>query len=132
MWEEAAGTDGAAERGLHGLRQRAPVDAGASSRAADEVVVNRRVIAGMMVAASVGASTFAACSTVDDRNTARGRGDAPVSQPVDNAPKEVIQFPDRFSNVATSCDHHGHRIYVTTKSDQSRFMAVINDEGCPR
>lgn len=71
-----------------------------------------------------------ACGAKDRLDTRRGRGDAPVVQPVDDTAKEVIQFPDRFSNVATACDHHGHRIFVTTKSDNSRFMAVINDEGC--
>lgn len=72
----------------------------------------------------------AACSNpIDKRNDARGRGDAPVGS-VDDEPTEVIQFPDRFSNVAHKCDGHGHRVYVTTKSDQSRFMAVIADPSC--
>ena len=70
-----------------------------------------------------------ACSVKDRIDTSRGRGDSPVLS-VDNTPKEVTQFPDRFSNVAHACDHHGHRIFVTTKSDNSRFMAVIPDPSC--
>jgi hypothetical protein len=70
-----------------------------------------------------------ACSIKDDIDESRGRGDASVGS-VDDEDKEVIQFPDRFSNVAHACDGHGHRVYVTTKSDQSRFMAVIDDESC--
>lgn len=69
------------------------------------------------------------CSAKDKFDTSRGRGDAGVAA-VDDQPKEVIQFPDRFSNVAHACDGHGHRIYVTTKSDQSRFLAVIVDPTC--
>jgi hypothetical protein len=70
-----------------------------------------------------------ACSIKDDIDESRGRGDAGI-EAVDDVDKEVIQFPDRFSNVAHGCDGHGHRVYVTTKSDQSRFMAVIDDESC--
>lgn len=66
---------------------------------------------------------------IDKVNTDRGRGDAPVGA-VDATPKDVIEFPDRFSNVAHACDGHGHRVFVTTKSDQSRFMSVIADASC--
>lgn len=69
------------------------------------------------------------CGLVDEANEARGRGDAGVES-VDDTGKDVIQFPDRFSNVAHACDGHGHRVYVTTKSDTSRFMAVIDDPSC--
>ncbi len=69
------------------------------------------------------------CSAKDKLDESRGRGDAPVGV-VDDERKDVIQFPDRFSNVAHSCDGHGHRVYVTTKSDQSRFLAVIDDASC--
>lgn len=69
------------------------------------------------------------CGWQDEQNERRGRGDAPVGEVVD-LPVDVIQMPDRFSNVATACDGHGHRVFVTTKSDQSRFLAVIDDETC--
>lgn len=75
------------------------------------------------------ATTAAGCGWNDSRNEERGRGDAPVGRIVDE-PVDVIQMPDRFSNVAHSCDGHGHRVFVTTKSDQSRFMAVIDDPSC--
>lgn len=75
------------------------------------------------------AIVLSACGVNDQLNESRGRGDAGVGV-VDDTKKDVIQFPDRFSNVAHACDGHGHRVYVTTKSDQSRFMTVINDESC--
>jgi hypothetical protein len=80
----------------------------------------------LIVAAAVLA---AGCGINDKANESRGRGDAPVGEVVDT-PVDVIQMPDRFSNVAHACDGHGHRVYVTTKSDQSRFMAVIDDPTC--
>lgn len=69
------------------------------------------------------------CSVKNQIDTSRGRGDAPVGN-VDNTPKDVIQFPDRFSNVSEACDGHGHRVFVTTKSDNSRMMQVIADPSC--
>jgi hypothetical protein len=81
------------------------------------------VAAGLLMVAGV------SCSVKDQIDTSRGRGDAPVGN-VDNTPKEVIQFPDRFSNVSEACDGHGNRIFVTTKSDNSRFMAVVKDDSC--
>lgn len=69
------------------------------------------------------------CGWNNNQDEKRGRGDSGVAV-VDDTDKEVIQFPDRFSNVAHACDGHGHRVYVTTKSDQSRFMAVIDDPTC--
>jgi hypothetical protein len=83
----------------------------------------------LAVAAILIVMTFGSCGWNDDRNEERGRGDAPVGNIVDE-PVDVIQMPDRFSNVAHACDGHGHRVYVTTKSDQSRFMAVIDDAAC--
>lgn len=77
-------------------------------------------------------TTLSGCAVgkeIDKRNEKRGRGDAPVGL-VDDTKKDVIQFPDRFSNVAHACDGHGHRVFVTTKSDQSRFMVVIADDSC--
>lgn len=70
-----------------------------------------------------------ACDAKESFDEKRGRSDSPVGK-VNDDPKEVIQFPDRFSNVAHACDGHGHRVYVTTKSDSSRFMAVIDDPSC--
>jgi hypothetical protein len=86
-----------------------------------------RLVAGLVLAGTLVLGT--GCGVQDRFNERRGRGDATVGR-VDDSPKEVIQFPDRFSNVAHACDGHGHRVYVTTKSDTSRFMSVINDETC--
>lgn len=94
----------------------------------------RKVIilcAGILVLGLTLGLTLGACGRKDNFDTSRGRGDAPIKTGgVDNTPKEVIQFPDRFSNVAHACDGHGHRIYVTTKSDESRFMVAIADSSC--
>lgn len=79
-------------------------------------------VAGVMILGS-------ACSYTDKLNEARGRGDAPVGAN-DDTPKNVIQFPDRYSNVAHACDGHGHRVYVTTKSDSSRALFVWDDPTC--
>jgi hypothetical protein len=69
------------------------------------------------------------CGINDRLNESRGRGDAAVSK-VDDDPKEVIQFPDRFSNVAHACDGHGHRVFVTSQTDSGRQMEVVADETC--
>lgn len=88
-------------------------------------MTNRRFVVGALATALI----LGGCSAKEKFDEKRGRSDAPVGAVNDDA-KEVIQFPDRFSNVAHACDGHGHRIFVTTKSDQSRFMAVIDDPSC--
>jgi hypothetical protein len=65
----------------------------------------------------------------DAHNNPRGRGDAPVG-PIDDTPAEVINFPDKFSNVATKCDGHGHRLYVTTQNENGKQLSVIADPTC--
>lgn len=82
-----------------------------------------------IMAISVIILALAGCSAKDQFDTSRGRGDAGVKA-VDDTPKDIIQFPDRFSNVAHACDGHGHRVFVTTKSDSSRMMQVIADPSC--
>ena len=84
----------------------------------------KRLIAILALAAVLGA-----CGINDAANEKRGRGDSGVNV-IDDTDKDVIQMPDRFSNVAHACDGHGHRVFVTTKSDQSRFMAVVDDPSC--
>lgn len=91
--------------------------------------MKKHIVVGTLLSAAL----LGGCAAKNAADTARGRGDAPIATGgVDNTPKEVVQFPDRFSNVADACDGHGHRIFVTTKSDQSRFMAVIDDASCGR
>jgi len=70
----------------------------------------------------------AGCGYTNSRNESRGRGDAPVGK-VDDSPKDIIQFPDRFGNVAHACDGHGHRIFVTT-NDPNKHLQVIDDPSC--
>ncbi len=70
------------------------------------------------------------CSVTDSLKESRGRGDAAV-QSVDDKPKEVIQFPDRFGNVAHGCDGHGHRIFITTRVEGVGVqMEIIDDPSC--
>lgn len=69
------------------------------------------------------------CGVVNEHNDERGRGDAPVESRDDSA-KEVINFPDTFSNVAHACDGHGHRVYVTTQNANGKQLAVIDDPSC--
>lgn len=59
----------------------------------------------------------------------RGRGDAPV-EAFDDSAKQVINFPDQFSNVAHACDGHGHRVYVTTQNESGKAMFVVDDPAC--
>jgi hypothetical protein len=60
-------------------------------------------------------------------NNKRGQGDAPVGR-TDDAPAEVINFPNKFANVADKCDGHGHRVYSTTREAS---VVVIDDPSCP-
>jgi hypothetical protein len=64
----------------------------------------------------------------DTWNDVRGRGDAPVRR-VNTGARDVYAMPDRFSNVAMTCDEYGNAIYVTTKSDYSRGLFALKD-GC--
>jgi hypothetical protein len=78
-----------------------------------------------------GAATFAVLSVglgaCDSFNSSRGRGDAPVGH-YDDSSAEVINFPDKFANVAHKCDGHGHRVYSTTRQ---ATVVVIDDPSCP-
>lgn len=82
-----------------------------------------------MAGLAASALLLGGCGIADKANESRGRGDAGVKS-IDDTPKEVIQMPDRFSNVAHACDGHGHRIFVTTQTNSGRFLAVINDPTC--
>lgn len=57
--------------------------------------------------------------------------DAPRSGTTNNAPADVIEFPDGFSNLATKCDH-GNRVYVAFKGDMNRAAVAVvpNAPGC--
>lgn len=76
----------------------------------------------------VAALAVGGCGYTNSRNEARGRGDAPVGK-VDDSAKDIIQFPDRFGNVAHACDGYGHRVFVTT-SDPNKHLQIVDDPSC--
>lgn len=69
------------------------------------------------------------CSAKDNHNTTRGRGDAPVGS-VDNTPKHIVQFPDRFGNIATACISPGIRVVVNTRGEANADIELIADPNC--
>lgn len=73
---------------------------------------------------------LSACGVTDKINEDRGRGDAGVSS-VEDSPKQVIQFPDRFGNVATACVE-GNRVFVTTRTENVgvQLEVVAADPSC--
>lgn len=61
-----------------------------------------------------------------------GTQDAPVNRHLtDNSQTQVINFPDQFPNVTMKCDHHGHRLFATTRNDQSALQ-IVTDPTCPK
>jgi hypothetical protein len=84
----------------------------------------------IQIGAALAVATIAltGCSHYND---VRGKGDSPVG-PVDRTRAEITNFPDGFANVATKCDGHGHRLYVTTRGDQRPAqLTVLVDASCP-
>ena len=50
---------------------------------------------------------------------------------VDRNPPEIYAMPDHYKNVASKCDRHGHRIYVTSNKDAAPSnIVVIEDKSC--
>lgn len=80
-----------------------------------------------LAAAALALVASSACSSFND---ARGRGDAPVGNR-DEQPRDVVFFPDGYSNIAHACDGHGHRIFVTTQNGNGKFLVVLADPTCP-
>lgn len=81
--------------------------------------MKRLLIAGTAAAVLL----LSACGANDER----GRGDAGISH-YDDGKAEVINMPDSYSNVATKCDGHGHRIFMTREAVP---VTVIVDDSCP-
>lgn len=51
---------------------------------------------------------------------------------IDRSPAQILAMPDHYNNVATKCDHHGHRVFVTSnKSSAPSNLVVVTDETCP-
>jgi len=66
----------------------------------------------------------AGCGQVEKQNAHR-------STNVDRSPAEVLAMPNYFNNVATKCDGHGHRVYVTSNKEKSPSnITVVDDETC--
>jgi hypothetical protein len=60
------------------------------------------------------------------------RVNAHQSRNVDRSPADVYAMPNFFNNVASKCDGHGHRVFVTSnKSNAPSNLVVINDPSCP-
>jgi hypothetical protein len=71
---------------------------------------------------------FGSLFGIDERNTERGRGDAPVGK-VNNEAREVYQMPDRFSNFAIVCDKYGNAVYTNTRGEANAAIFALKD-GC--
>jgi hypothetical protein len=52
------------------------------------------------------------------------RLNAHQSRDVDRTPPGIFAMPDHYNNVASKCDGHGHRIYITSNKE------VIHDRSC--
>ena len=60
------------------------------------------------------------------------RVNAHQSTNVDRGPAEIYAMPNYYNNVATKCDGHGHRIFVTSnKANAPSNLVGINDASCP-
>ncbi len=73
---------------------------------------------------------FAGCTRV--AHPERGTGDAPVDMSKrDSSAPYIYEFPNLFGNIASKCDHFGHRLYVTTNRDNfPSNVVVITDPTC--
>lgn len=93
-----------------------------------EPVVSRTItltmVIGIIIVALVFSSIVYGCTSYNEK---RGIRDSPVGHK-DNTPAEIINFPDKFHNVATKCNH-GNRIYTHTRS-AAPPLVVANDPSC--
>ena len=73
------------------------------------------------------------CAIVAGCGNTPERLNAHQSRDVDRTPPEIYAMPDHYNNVASKCDGHGHRIYVTSNKDAAPSnMVVISDRSCGR
>jgi hypothetical protein len=87
------------------------------------------MIGGVKTAASLAivAGLLVGCGAPERQNAHQ----SPSGQ-VDRSPAEILAMPDHYNNVASKCDHHGHRVYVTSNKDAAPSnMIIIADETCP-
>ncbi|MEA2157236.1 MAG: hypothetical protein QOE11_3376 [Solirubrobacteraceae bacterium] len=70
---------------------------------------------------------LAGCGSTPERQNAH---QTPGNQ-VDRTPAEVYAMPDHYNNVASKCDRHGHRIFITSNKDQAPSnLVVLADPSC--
>lgn len=83
-----------------------------------------------LVLAAAAAVPLTGCgSDTPERRNARQTPDAQV----DRTPAEVYAMPDHYNNVASKCDLHGHRIFITSNKDQAPSnLVVLDDDSCDR
>ena len=82
-----------------------------------------RWIAAVLVVLSVGAGAVA-CGDKFDENFK----DAPRSHKDTGNPTDVIRFADGFSNVGTSCDRYGNRVYVAYHGDSAYASIYVLED----
>ena len=86
----------------------------------------RLMILALTVAAV--ASGVAGCGNTPQRLNARQQRNVDP-----HAAPEVYAMPDHYNNVASKCDGHGHRMYVTSNKDQAPSnLVVVSDRPCSR
>jgi hypothetical protein len=84
----------------------------------------RRTVACVSALAALGV-IVAGCGNTPERLNAH------QSRNVDRTPPEIFAMPDHYNNVASKCDGHGHRIYVTSNKDPAPSnLVVIKDPSC--
>jgi hypothetical protein len=82
--------------------------------------------------ASLVLATVALASVVGCGNTPE-RLNAHQQRNFDRIPPDVYAMPDHYNNVASKCDGHGHRMFVTSNKDQAPSnLVVVSDESWRR
>ena len=98
----------------------APTDACYHPRMSDipHTVARASAVAGLCV-------VLGGCGSTPERLNAH------QSHDVDRTPPQIFAMPDHYNNVASKCDGHGHRIYVTSNTDTvPSNLVVITDRSC--
>lgn len=79
----------------------------------------------LAILGAICASILIACGSAEKKDSAH-------ASDVDRSAPSVVAFPDDFSNVASKCDGHGHRVFVTTHGGDkdSGNLVIIDDSQC--
>jgi len=73
----------------------------------------------IIIPAAIIVMGFAACGDDAVKDASKS------GQTVDRGPAHVIAMPDEFSNVASKCDGHGHRVFSNSKG-----IFALDDKNC--